>query len=303
MNAFTRHRGIVAPLEASNVDTDQIIPKQFLKRITRTGYDDALFFLAQFNENNGGFERQPDGSWQMKPDYVAAVELYRKLLAEFRKGETRYYDDAKNRVQAIVDPTLNISVERFFLPGSEVGFTLGWRNLAKVDLALHPVDLTRDLAFAKRGASEWLASIELSGKEPVQRWTHATKDSGEHQPGSAQLALEKKPEPGAYVLVARGDGQTARALVLVGDAAVTVKVSGTKLLAWATDVERGAPIAEARVKLYEHWHDGNEWRWKEKEQRAGVDGVATFELEVALLGAFEEGEVVPGCAVVDGGGI
>jgi 3-isopropylmalate/(R)-2-methylmalate dehydratase small subunit len=44
MEPFKRLRGIVAPLEALNVDTDQIIPKQFLKRIERTGYEDFLFF-------------------------------------------------------------------------------------------------------------------------------------------------------------------------------------------------------------------------------------------------------------------
>lgn len=44
MKPFTVHTGIVAPLEVMNVDTDQIIPKQFLKRIERTGYGDVLFF-------------------------------------------------------------------------------------------------------------------------------------------------------------------------------------------------------------------------------------------------------------------
>jgi 3-isopropylmalate/(R)-2-methylmalate dehydratase small subunit len=45
---FVVHKGIVAPLEAMNVDTDQIIPKQFLKRIERTGYEDTLFFDWRF---------------------------------------------------------------------------------------------------------------------------------------------------------------------------------------------------------------------------------------------------------------
>lgn len=44
MEAFTKHRGIVAPLDRANVDTDQIIPKQFLKSIRRTGYGESLFF-------------------------------------------------------------------------------------------------------------------------------------------------------------------------------------------------------------------------------------------------------------------
>ena len=44
MEKFETLNGIVAPLEALNVDTDQIIPKQFLKRIERSGYEDMLFF-------------------------------------------------------------------------------------------------------------------------------------------------------------------------------------------------------------------------------------------------------------------
>ena len=43
MKPFRKHKGVVAPLDRENVDTDQIIPKQFLKRIERTGYGDFLF--------------------------------------------------------------------------------------------------------------------------------------------------------------------------------------------------------------------------------------------------------------------
>jgi 3-isopropylmalate/(R)-2-methylmalate dehydratase small subunit len=44
MKPFRKHTGVVAPLDRENVDTDQIIPKQFLKRIERTGYGPFLFF-------------------------------------------------------------------------------------------------------------------------------------------------------------------------------------------------------------------------------------------------------------------
>lgn len=44
MKPFTVYTAIVAPLDAVNVDTDQIIPKQFLKRIERTGYENFLFY-------------------------------------------------------------------------------------------------------------------------------------------------------------------------------------------------------------------------------------------------------------------
>ena len=48
MKAFRSHRGRVAPLERVNVDTDQIIPKQFLKRIERTGFGQFLFYDWRF---------------------------------------------------------------------------------------------------------------------------------------------------------------------------------------------------------------------------------------------------------------
>jgi 3-isopropylmalate/(R)-2-methylmalate dehydratase small subunit len=49
MQPFRRHTGIVAPLDRVNVDTDQIIPKQFLKRIERTGFGQFLFYDWRFS--------------------------------------------------------------------------------------------------------------------------------------------------------------------------------------------------------------------------------------------------------------
>ncbi|MDQ3150738.1 MAG: 3-isopropylmalate dehydratase small subunit, partial [Actinomycetota bacterium] len=43
MKSFTRHTGIGVPLRRSNVDTDQIIPAVYLKRVSRTGFADGLF--------------------------------------------------------------------------------------------------------------------------------------------------------------------------------------------------------------------------------------------------------------------
>ncbi len=49
MQAFRTHTGLVAPLDRANVDTDQIIPKQFLKRIERTGFGQFAFYDWRFN--------------------------------------------------------------------------------------------------------------------------------------------------------------------------------------------------------------------------------------------------------------
>ena len=50
MQKFTRHNGRAVPLRRSNVDTDQIIPAVYLKRVTRSGYEDGLFRAWRDNE-------------------------------------------------------------------------------------------------------------------------------------------------------------------------------------------------------------------------------------------------------------
>ena len=65
MQSFTKHSGVVAAMDRSNVDTDQIIPKQFLKRIERTGYGEFLFYDWRFND---------DGS--KKKDFILNQEKF-----------------------------------------------------------------------------------------------------------------------------------------------------------------------------------------------------------------------------------
>ena len=66
MEPFRKHRGIVAPLHRENIDTDQIIPKQHLKRIERTGFGEYLFSDWRFH---------PDGT--PRHDFVLNQEHYR----------------------------------------------------------------------------------------------------------------------------------------------------------------------------------------------------------------------------------
>ena len=66
MKAFTQHTGLVAAMDRSNVDTDQIIPKQFLKRIERSGFGKFLFF---------DWRCEPDGT--PKPEFVLNQSQYR----------------------------------------------------------------------------------------------------------------------------------------------------------------------------------------------------------------------------------
>ncbi|QAY66110.1 3-isopropylmalate dehydratase small subunit [Paenibacillus protaetiae] len=83
MEAFKQLTGIVAPVDRVNVDTDAIIPKQFLKRIERSGFGQFLFFEWRFHENgeiNADFEPN-------KPRYEGASILISR--ANFGCGSSR----------------------------------------------------------------------------------------------------------------------------------------------------------------------------------------------------------------------
>ncbi len=79
MKPFTTHTGLVAAMDRANVDTDQIIPKQFLKRIERTGFGEFLFFDWRFLE---------DGKFELNQPAVRGASI---LLAQrnFGSGSSR----------------------------------------------------------------------------------------------------------------------------------------------------------------------------------------------------------------------
>jgi len=74
MKPLKQHQGIAAVLDRANVDTDQIIPKQFLKSIKRTGFGESLFFDWRYQDNG-----KPD------PDFVLSGSRYSAPATDFRE--------------------------------------------------------------------------------------------------------------------------------------------------------------------------------------------------------------------------
>jgi 3-isopropylmalate/(R)-2-methylmalate dehydratase small subunit len=72
MRPFTEHTGLVATMDRANVDTDQIIPKQFLKRIERTGFGQVLFYDWRFRDD--GTTPNPDFELN-RPEFAGATIL------------------------------------------------------------------------------------------------------------------------------------------------------------------------------------------------------------------------------------
>ena len=255
-------------------------------------YDDALYNYAEWMTGNGDVIPLANGGWRQEPNYVKALELFRRLVREFNKGETRYYDQAVAQIKNITEPQVSVSVPNIFLPDSEIQYHLSWRNVSRVELELYPVELNRDVKFTDgREHNDWLHSISLTGIERIKSWSFdpyaASADSrepgapvaGDYRPGNRALRLDGKLKPGAYILQARGGGKEARDLILVTDATLVLKSSGKQALVYFCNALDGSPLANGKIKLWERWWDGNRWNSREYTSDAGADGIAVFTIE------------------------
>ncbi len=75
MQKFTLHQGLVAPMDRENVDTDAIIPKQFLKSIRKTGFGQNLF--DEWRYLDAGFPGQDPHTRKPNPEFVLNLPRYR----------------------------------------------------------------------------------------------------------------------------------------------------------------------------------------------------------------------------------
>jgi len=97
MDKFTVHTGTAAPLRESNVDTDQIIPAEYLKRITRHGFEDALF-----------------AAWRKDPDFLLNRPQYQGVTVlvagpDFGTGSSR-----EHAVWALMDYGFKVIISSRF---------------------------------------------------------------------------------------------------------------------------------------------------------------------------------------------
>lgn len=104
MSGFKQLTGIAAPLDAANVDTDQIIPKQFLQKVTRSGFGKHLFHDSRFLDDAG---EQPNPEFVLnQPPYDKAVILLAR--ENFGCGSSREHAPwalADFGLQAVIAPS------------------------------------------------------------------------------------------------------------------------------------------------------------------------------------------------------
>jgi 3-isopropylmalate/(R)-2-methylmalate dehydratase small subunit len=149
MQKFTQLTGVAAPLPMINVDTDKIIPKQFLKTILRTGLGKALFYELRFDDD--GKER---------PDFVLNRPAYRKaqiLVAgeNFGCGSSR-----EHAPWALLDFGIRCVIAPSF---ADIFYNNCFKN-GILPIALPQEDVDKLMDDAERGANATI-SIDLERQE------------------------------------------------------------------------------------------------------------------------------------------
>src|SRR5215831_11267423 len=145
MQSFKSHTGLVIPLQRDNVDTDQIIPKQFLKRIERTGYGDFLF---------NDWRYHPDG--KPNPDFILNAPQYGEatiLLAgkNFGCGSSR-----EHAVWALRDYGFRV----ILAPSFADIFTTNSAKNGLLLVTLSPAQIRDLMTRAQPGAFELTVNLE-----------------------------------------------------------------------------------------------------------------------------------------------
>ncbi len=161
MEAIVRHTGIGVPLRHSNVDTDQIIPAVYLKRVTRTGFEDGLF-----------------SSWRARPDFILNIPPYDRgsvLVAgpDFGTGSSR-----EHAVWALMDFGFRVVVSSRFADifrgnSGKAGLVAAQVEQADVELLWKRLDeqpgleLTVDLETRTITAGDLVVRFEI---DDYTRW-------------------------------------------------------------------------------------------------------------------------------------
>jgi uncharacterized protein YfaS (alpha-2-macroglobulin family)/tetratricopeptide (TPR) repeat protein len=224
-------------------------------------FDDALFHYGQYLEQ--------------KSQFVEALKIYSRLTTEFSKGETRYFDQAHQQAANIQAPSVDVRIANLFLPESVVEYHVSWRNIETIDFALYKVDLIEGSNPVK--GTSWADRISISGKTPVRSWRKALEAEQDHKPHQETVKLDFKPGMGAYILSASSGSVQSRDLLLITDATLITKTTGSRILLYFADAANGAPIPHAPFRVWQQYYKDSTYQWREQSGNTDKDGLAVVE--------------------------
>ncbi len=161
MQKFSQHRGIVAPLDRANVDTDMIIPKQFLKSIKRSGFGPNLFDELRYLD-----EGQPDQDCSQRPlnaEFVLNIPRYQGCSVLLARENFGCGSSREHAPWALDDFGIRVIIAPSY---AEIFFNNCFKN-GLLPIVLKEEDV--DCLFAEVEAEEgYQLSIDLENQQVVK---------------------------------------------------------------------------------------------------------------------------------------
>ena len=186
MESFDIHRGLVAPMDRANVDTDQVIPKQYLKSIRRTGFGDNLFDAWRYLDE--GDMGKTLNERRLNPDFVLNAARFQGASILIARDNFGCGSSREHAVWALMEYGFRCVIapsfaDIFFTNSANNGLLLVVLDANAIDALFEraqmpgfslEVDLPRQRVAADDGAS-WQFDI---ASERKQRLLHGLDDIG-----------------------------------------------------------------------------------------------------------------------------
>jgi uncharacterized protein YfaS (alpha-2-macroglobulin family) len=226
---------------------------------TAEWYDDALWRFAQWLETQGRVVEQGPGRYILQPDYAEAAKLYQRLVTEFSKGESRWRDDAQNRLKEITEPQIEVNVGNAFFPESPIELALSARNVEKVELTIYRLDLAKVFTVKKEktfNRYDRRNQGETGKGEKVRSWTETTPKGNPHEPLNKMVRTEALP-PGAYWVEGQAGTIKGGSILLVTATTVNYQQGKDRLLVFVCDAMTGEPRPGAQVQVLRYYHQNS----------------------------------------------
>jgi uncharacterized protein YfaS (alpha-2-macroglobulin family) len=247
-------------------------------------YDDVLMSAGQFMEHYGTIKEVAAAQYQLLPSYKEALKLYRMILKEFKKEESRFYDQAQQRVDEITKKRADVHVHQAFTPDSLIQFGLNTRNLKSVDLTLTRIDLAE--AYVADGITrteynQYSQHPFIREGEVVKRWSVALEPEFEHQQVNRSEKIDPLPA-GAYWLETSQKSSNSGTLILVTEATVTAQEFHNKMLIFTCDAMTGKPRPGTVTLLrhiYSHSDKSRRIRTEVFASETGEDGTVILPIK------------------------
>ncbi len=239
--------------------------------------DTVLWTYAQWRERSGRWTPLADGKWRVDADAEGAVALYRRLLTEFSPGRSRFRQPAEQRLADLTSTALNVAVGSPFLPGSDVEFNLGARNVQQVEIKVRALELGRDLKLPvdRNFDGNWTEGLTANG--PVVEEFAVPVSGAPHAWVTRRVRMPRPLGPGAYLVEATASGKSSRDLLQITDTAVVVSAGAGQCTAWVVNALDGRPMAG--VPVWVAMNRERRWTPLEEPRTTDAQGLVTIDFK------------------------